>query len=223
MTALKIDVKKYSTLIFDCDGVILNSNKIKTEGFYKVASQFGDEPADRLVQYHLRNGGISRYKKFNYFFSEILGLSPLQTDINRLAKEYGEYVFNSLQNCEIVSGLGELRESTKSSTWMIVSGGDQVELNKVFAGRGLADFFDGGIYGSPSTKEDILRYVISKEKLIMPCIFFGDSEYDYHAARGMQLDFAFVSGWTEMNGWERFCSDNKIIMLNRVTDVLLAR
>ncbi len=223
MTALKIDVKNYPTLVFDCDGVILNSNEIKTKGFHKVASQFGDKPANRLVQYHLLNGGISRYKKFSYLFSDILGRIPQQRDIDCLAKEYSEYVFQSLLNCEIASGLNALRDKTKSSTWMIVSGGDQVELNKVFAMRGLSDMFDGGIYGSPSSKEDILGNAINENRLIKPGIFFGDSEYDYRAATSMHLDFAFVSGWTEMKGWERFCSDNKIIMLNRVTDVLLSR
>ena len=30
------EMKRYKSLIFDCDGVILNSNKIKTEAFRKI-------------------------------------------------------------------------------------------------------------------------------------------------------------------------------------------
>lgn len=221
MTASKIDVKKYSTLIFDCDGVILNSNKIKTKGFHKVASQFGDEPANRLVQYHLRNGGISRYQKFNYLFSEILGLSPLQTDIDRLAKEYGEYVFNSLLHCEVVSGLKELRDELVDSTWMIVSGGDQVELNKIFAKRGLATLFDGGIFGSPETKEEIIKRERARGNIRLPAIVLGDSRYDHIAAMSHNIDFAFVSGWTELEQWQEYCMAYKIVTVPDIKSLLL--
>ena len=30
----KMILNKYKTLIFDCDGVILNSNQLKTKGFF---------------------------------------------------------------------------------------------------------------------------------------------------------------------------------------------
>ena len=60
-------LKKYQNLIFDCDGVILNSNKIKTNAFFAVALPYGQTAAQALVDYHLQNGGISRYRKFEYF------------------------------------------------------------------------------------------------------------------------------------------------------------
>lgn len=49
-----------TTLVFDCDGVVLNSNRIKTEAFRVVAAPYGDAAAGALVQYHLAHGGISR-------------------------------------------------------------------------------------------------------------------------------------------------------------------
>ena len=36
----KINLLQYQTLIFDCDGVVLNSNKIKTQAFYDVAKVY---------------------------------------------------------------------------------------------------------------------------------------------------------------------------------------
>ena len=62
----------YKSFIFDCDGVILNSNKIKSNAFYEVASKYGKKEAKKLVNYHINNGGISRYKKFEYFSNNIL-------------------------------------------------------------------------------------------------------------------------------------------------------
>ena len=68
----KVDLAQYQTLVFDCDGVILNSNKIKTQAFYKVAKVYGYEPAQKLKDYHVQNGGISRYQKFEYLLTNIL-------------------------------------------------------------------------------------------------------------------------------------------------------
>ena len=35
--------------IFDCDGVVLNSNAIKTNAFYKLSKPFGDASAKILL------------------------------------------------------------------------------------------------------------------------------------------------------------------------------
>ena len=67
-----IDLKKYQVCIFDCDGVILDSNKIKTNAFKQALK---DEPRDKieqLVKYHKENGGVSRYKKFEYFYKKFV-------------------------------------------------------------------------------------------------------------------------------------------------------
>jgi len=58
-------LNEYQTLVFDCDGVVLNSNKIKTQAFYEAAKHFGHESAQALVDYPVANGGISRYAKFD--------------------------------------------------------------------------------------------------------------------------------------------------------------
>ena len=53
-------MKNYTHLFFDCDGVILNSNQIKTDAFYKLAFNFGELQAQKLVNYHIENGGKRR-------------------------------------------------------------------------------------------------------------------------------------------------------------------
>jgi len=64
-----LDLLKYDYLIFDCDGVILDSNRLKSQAF---ADALLDEPPERIkafVRYHKQHGGISRYEKFRYFTS----------------------------------------------------------------------------------------------------------------------------------------------------------
>ena len=66
-----------NSIVFDCDGVLLNSNKIKTQAFYKCALPYGEKYATMLADYHIENGGISRNYKFKYLTIFILRLTLL--------------------------------------------------------------------------------------------------------------------------------------------------
>ncbi len=65
---------EYKTLVFDCDGVVLNSNQLKIQAYHDVAIKFGASQvqAQALVEHHVEFGGISRYPKFEYFLREIM-------------------------------------------------------------------------------------------------------------------------------------------------------
>ena len=49
------------TIIFDFDGVILESMDVKTEAFKKLYQPFGSSISNKVVENHLANWGISRY------------------------------------------------------------------------------------------------------------------------------------------------------------------
>jgi phosphoglycolate phosphatase-like HAD superfamily hydrolase len=106
----------------------------------------------------------------------------------------------------VAKGLNKLRALTPNARWLIVSGGDQGELREIFAQRGLESLFDGGIFGSPDTKDDILSQKVMDGVIRKPALFLGDSRYDYEAAITAGLDFVFMSGWSEMKGWPYFVS-----------------
>ncbi|MCY1452939.1 hypothetical protein D9M71_699010 [compost metagenome] len=97
----------------------------------------------------------------------------------------------------MAEGLYRLREEHINSRWLIVSGGDQEELRRVFSERNLSHLFDGGIFGSPDNKDMILARELERGNIVKPGIFFGDSQYDFESAKRAGLDFAFVSGWSE--------------------------
>ncbi|WP_020654764.1 HAD family hydrolase [Massilia niastensis] len=199
-------IVRYTTFVFDCDGVLLDSNRIKTEGFRAVAGRFGAEAAEALVQYHVQHGGISRYRKFEHLLANILHLPAGAEEVQALADAYGEYVEENLLTCAVAPGLPELRKATAGSRWMVVSGGDQAQLRRVLTNRGLAELFDAGIYGSPTTKDDILQRELDAGNLERPALFLGDSRYDHQAAHGAGLDFVFLHQWTEFADWTSYCS-----------------
>ncbi|GAB2694106.1 HAD family hydrolase [Aliiglaciecola aliphaticivorans] len=205
----ELDITQYKTLVFDCDGVVLNSNKVKTQAFYEATKHFGDSSAQALVDYHKQNGGISRYAKVKYFIDEILQQDFDETLYQDLLNRFAQAVKDGLMTCDIAEGLAEFKLKTQSK-WLIVSGGDQNELREIFAARNLKQYFDGGIFGSPDTKEVILEREILAQNIAHPALFLGDSKYDYQAASFAKLDFVFLHQWTEVDDWENFCKINDL-------------
>ena len=222
-----MNINDYQTIVFDCDGVILDSNKVKTQAFYDTALTFGENAANRLVKFHVERGGVSRYEKFKWFIESLepedLAFNSGEPDLNELLSSYAKEVHKGLRNCQIAEGLAELRNKTESSTWLIVSGGDQSELRELFAERNIAQYFDGGIFGSPDTKEKILKRELDNKNLILPAVFIGDSKYDYTASESINgLDFIFVNKWSEVEDWESFCNFNHIPHLTSIKGLLLS-
>ena len=61
-------------IIFDFDGVILDSNDVKTEAFYEMYIQYGESIAKKVVNHHKKNGGISRFQKFKLYHKKFLNI-----------------------------------------------------------------------------------------------------------------------------------------------------
>jgi len=213
-----MDINEFATLIFDCDGVILDSNKIKTNAFYNTALPYGEDAAEALVNFHERNGGISRYVKFEYFLEKILGLKVEPKKINKLLNSFVSEIKEELILCQISPGLEELRKNSDSN-WLIVSGGDQKELRYIFSERNLTKNFNCGIFGSPETKEVILSREIHNGNIKFPALFIGDSKYDHRAAKATNIDFIFAYEWTEVKDWREYCNENGLEVIKNLAQL----
>jgi len=217
-------LSRYATLVFDCDGVVLDSNRIKTEAFRVAAMPWGAAAADALVAYHVAHGGVSRHVKFRHFLDRIVpdlgARNATGAGLDDLLTTYAGAVRDGLASCAVAEGLADLRTATADARWLIVSGGDQTELRAVFAARGLDRLFDGGIFGSPDDKDTILARELAAGTITRPALFLGDSRYDHVAARRAGLDFVFVSGWSEMAGWHAYLRDHTLPQITAVRDLL---
>lgn len=225
---MKIDLKKYKTIVFDCDGVILNSNKIKVNAYYEVAKRNGgtDAQAQALADHHVKKGSFPRNGKIEYYLTEILKQPVTPEIMQRYMATFEDVLDKALMVCEIALGLRALKAATLDARWMLISGGDQKELRHIFARRHLndvpkddvflADLFEAGIFGGPDIKDDVLAREKMSGNLQLPAIFIGDSKYDYEAASRAGLDFVFISDWTEVEDWHAYCADNNIVALNTI-------
>jgi phosphoglycolate phosphatase-like HAD superfamily hydrolase len=219
---LKIDITKYKTIVFDCDGVVLDSNVVKTEAYFRTAKNLDatDTEAQALVDYHVNLGGISRYHKFDYYIREILHQPVTDKAVQALLDEFSKELEVGLMQCDLAKGLFDLRIATKSANWMILSGGDQQEIRTLFAKRKIDHMFDGGLFGSPDNKDEVLAREKSSANIQFPALFLGDSKYDFEAADRAGLDFIFLSDWTEVPDWQAFCEANKLTVLNNIAQLI---
>lgn len=203
---------EYQTLVFDCDGVVLNSNQLKIQAYFDVAIKFGANKAQAqaLVDYHVLLGGVSRYPKFEYFLREILLQPVTEQAMQRLLVSFTEEVQRLLTDCEIAPDLMQVRQAAPSAKWMIISGGDQAELRTIFKSRGIADLFAAGIFGSPDNKDQILARELASGNIAQPALFIGDSRYDHQASTHAGLDFVFLNAWTDFEDWPSYCASHQV-------------
>lgn len=217
-----MNVQRYKTLAFDCDGVILNSNKVRAKAFYNCALPYGKEHAEALEAYHIQYGGVSRYVKFEVLLRDMVKTRVTREAIQHLLEQFTTEATKGLLECEIAPGLQELRDATPKANWILVSGADEKELRHVFKQRGIAQWFNGGIFGSPLNKDQILEREMHRGNCMLPAIFFGDSKYDHEASTDAKLDFVFMSQWTDMKGWQDYCAANNVTTFPGFTEFLAA-
>ena len=186
-------------IIFDFDGVILDSNNVKTIAFKNISSRFGERESNELVKYHIKNGGISRFLKIKWFAENILETKSEEL-IRNLVEEYGNEVSKSFESCSFRTDLFELKKKLKGTKWSIASGGKQDEIVNLLEKKLLLEIFDNGIYGSPAPKMEIIKKIIfsidpnKKNKFVL----IGDSFYDYECAKENGIKFIFASEWSDI-------------------------
>lgn len=219
---MQIDLTQYKTLVLDCDGVVLNSNKTKINAYFEVAKRHGatDAQAQALVDHHVQKGSFPRNGKIEFYLREILKQEVTEQVMQEYMHTFDEILDRTLMDCEVSPGLLPVREASRHSKWMLLSGGDQRELRTIFGRRNLAPLFDAGIFGGPDTKDIVLAREKANGNLKLPALFIGDSKYDYEAATRAGLDFVFLTDWTEVSDWQKFCQNNAIKVAKNLLELL---
>lgn len=222
MGEILLKLQDYKTIVFDCDGVVLNSNKTKVNAYFAVAKRMGgtDEEAQALVEHHVQKGSFPRNGKIEYYLKNIKKQSITPELMQQYMHAFDEILDETLMECEVAPDLHALKNATPNARWMLLSGGDQAELRRIFPRRNLAHLFEAGIFGGPDQKETVLAREKANGNIQMPALFLGDSKYDHQASTGADLDFVFLSGWTEVKDWQQYCQQHAIRVLKDITELL---
>ena len=74
-------------IAFDFDGVLVESVDVKTRAYARLFEEYGEGVVSRVVDYHLTNGGVSRFVKFKTIYSEILNKPLSEKKFQFLSKK----------------------------------------------------------------------------------------------------------------------------------------
>ena len=177
-------------IIFDFDGVIVESVDIKTKAFAKLFENQGKDIVKRVVDYHINNTGVSRYEKFKYIYKNILRTTLSNEKFQKLCKEFADLVITEVVNASYVKGANEfLEQHAKNYMCFVCSATPQDEMRKIIKQRGIDSFFKA-IYGAPMEKKDIVGDIITKENINPKnVVYIGDALSDYKASYNNSVTF----------------------------------
>lgn len=180
-------------IVFDFDGVILQSVDIKTRAFEKLFAAETPEAVARIIAHHLAHGGVSRFEKFRHAYREILKRPLSAEEEVALGLRFNTLVEEAVSVCPWVPGAREFLEARhKLLPLFVASGTPQEELARIVERRGLKEYFRA-VYGTPAKKDAILRSIAASLRCgAADLLMVGDAMTDHDAARATGAAFIGV-------------------------------
>ena len=209
--AMKKEAKNIPAILFDFDGVILDSMSVRTLGFRTIFKDYPSPQVEELVAYHLSNGGLSRYVKIRHFFENIRKESITEEQVNEWAGAYSEIMRQTLIDPAnlIADTVAFIKEKHRLHPLHIVSGSDHKELNFLCKELGIAHYFLS-IHGSPTPKTKLVSNLLEYFGYTPTnCVLIGDSINDYDSAIANQVSFLGYNNRKLINHGEKYLNSMK--------------
>ncbi len=184
-------IKGKEVLVFDFDGVLVDSVEVKTDAFAELYRSYGQDVMDRVVAHHRANGGMTRFEKFRHYHQAFLGLDITEEEVERLSGEFSNIVVNKVVNAsEIPGAIDFLKKWYQEKICFVNSATPEDEIRDIVKQRRWDHFFVK-VYGAATSKFENLNKIIethpefNKEDFL----FFGDAMSDLNAAVKAGVDF----------------------------------
>ncbi|EIP0948986.1 HAD family hydrolase, partial [Campylobacter coli] len=183
--------KMIKNILWDFDGVIIDSLAVRDYGFREIFKEFDKVLVEKLIKYHSINGGLSRFHKIRYFFNEILKKDIEDKEVKAYADKFSLIMREELAKSKylILDSVNFIEENYKKYNFHIVSGSEHNELNFLCQKLQINHYFHS-INGSPTPKIELVKNLLIKESYKKSeTILIGDSINDYEAAKESNMAF----------------------------------
>ena len=186
-------IYRFDGIVFDFDGTLVQSKKIKTWAFGELYKEYGEKIVQQIIIHHKEHEGISRFVKFRYWHEDLLGQSYSKEIGENLSRNYSQLVLEAMVKAPYVEGALEfLKKHYQHIPLFVASGTPETELREIIKLRSMLNFFQG-IYGSPATKTEILQTILTKRKLSPEQILMvGDTLIDLEGAQSVGAEFVGI-------------------------------
>ncbi len=180
--------------IYDCDGVILDSNHLKVEIVDEVLRSMQEIfPNDKIaiaLESFKNNFGKSRYWHIQKF-AELVENSK-ESFKQHFLEKYSQHLKARYHLASVCTGVENILQKSTSDKY-IVSGSDQHELREVLKKEARYFFLD--ILGSPYQSQKTFSLFCAKV-IAIKNFFIGDSFQDMYAAQENNIEFIFYKPYS---------------------------
>lgn len=177
-------------IVFDFDGVLVDSEDLKRQALKENFIEFGEEFAQSMFDYQAETGG-NRYDVADY---AAFKLSKDKDWADEYADKYSETVREKIVKMPcMITCESMLLKLVKRYPLYVSSATPEDELKKILVAKTMRHMFKE-IYGGPHPKIDHFSEIIAKEN-VKPeeILFVGDTESDAEVARMFGLKFLAIN------------------------------
>ena len=183
---IMLDIK---AIIFDFDGVILDSVDAKTQAFAELYESYGKTVVRQVVMHHEANGGVSRFEKIRHYHSKFLGIELTYEEINNIAGVFSKLALDKVLASPYVPGAESFIKNNTKYDLFISTGTPQKEIEYILKILQLEKCFKK-VYGSPISKSEHVKDIIVTNTYDKnSVVFIGDAATDIEAANVNNLMF----------------------------------
>jgi phosphoglycolate phosphatase-like HAD superfamily hydrolase len=196
----------------DCDGVIFDVNAAKLRAFDQAVSEFPRAARDRLMAHHAQAGGVSRYDRFRWFFTEVVEVDDVNAAVEKAVERFGAITRRAYDDLKPrPEALRFAERMGGAESVHVVSGSDQNELRAIFDDHGITDRF-ASVLGSPKRKAEHFEEVLAARGVApSEAVMVGDGAGDFRAAKKVGVRFVFLGEMTTWTDWRDAIDDSVLV------------
>ena len=209
------------TIIFDFDGVILDSNHVKEEAFAEVFNEYGTAIRNKVVKYHRNNLGTSRYDKFKFIHKNYLNKKIDNKNLENLSFKFSRIVFSKIINVDFIPGSYKFISNNLNYYDLHISSATPLnELIKICKKKKIHSYFKS-INGYPQTKKEHIKFIIEKNNLnTKEIVYIGDTINDFKAAKFFNINFILLGKKININGYKKIYFLKNLINLSDFIEII---
>ncbi|RMG17644.1 MAG: HAD family hydrolase [Bacteroidetes bacterium] len=175
-------------LVFDKDGVLIDSEQVKLRLVEKIFDAYPQHAA-AIHAYNHQTVGIPRSVKFEHICRHILCLPNPESALAHFSQAYTRAVDEELKRVAPVAGVRAYLQH-RSEPKYVCSAAPKAEVLQNLESQGLSHFFEE-VYAFPDAKADVMRRLKAEQQAQI--VFWGDTLADYRAAQEAGVFFIGVT------------------------------
>jgi phosphoglycolate phosphatase len=202
-------------MVFDFDGVIIDSTEVKVDEYRSLFSQFTNNEAtlNQIINIYRNSAGIPRETTLKKVFKEFLYKTLSDQEVENLSLDYSKRIFQRLDAIEPLKGFLEYLTIHKKINKHIISGAPNSDVSYLIKKLNITKHFKS-IKGGPLNKKNEITNIRKLAKVkAKDIVYFGDQNNDYIAAKSAGVGFIGINAGSNLDTMEckKFLDFEKLI------------